>query len=167
MSGFELPPIPNCLLPLAAMGVLDVVASYGQACAKAGRAPLLARIEELEGQLRAADVVSESALNAAVELRAENEALRAAVRLEFVNFGDSEDQFKDYNERLNCPSCGGSGHIDDVVSCTDTERLDWLLRKLPGSALRYCVGELSDTSDVAEFRVAIDAARAAQPEQQA
>jgi len=40
----------------------------------------------------------------------------------------------------------------------DAERLDWLLRKLPGVVLRYCVGVLSDTSDGKEFREAIDAA---------
>lgn len=40
----------------------------------------------------------------------------------------------------------------------DAERLDWLLRKLPGDALRHCVGVLSDTSDEDEFREAIDAA---------
>ena len=40
----------------------------------------------------------------------------------------------------------------------DAERLDWLLRKLPGGVLRYCVGVLSDTSDGKEFREAIDAA---------
>ncbi len=44
----------------------------------------------------------------------------------------------------------------------DTERLEWLLWKLPGDALRYVVGELSDTSSGAEFRAAIDAALAAQ-----
>ena len=44
----------------------------------------------------------------------------------------------------------------------DTERLEWLLRKLPGDALRYVVGELADTSSGAEFRAAIDAALAAQ-----
>lgn len=41
----------------------------------------------------------------------------------------------------------------------DTERLEWLLWKLPGDALRYVVGELADTSSGAEFRAAIDAAR--------
>ena len=40
----------------------------------------------------------------------------------------------------------------------DTERLEWLLWKLPGDALRYVVGELADTSSGAEFRAAIDAA---------
>ena len=44
----------------------------------------------------------------------------------------------------------------------DTERLEWLLWKLPGDALRYVVGELADTSSGAEFRAAIDAAMAAQ-----
>ena len=44
----------------------------------------------------------------------------------------------------------------------DTERLEWLLWKLPGDALRYVVGELADTSSGAEFRAAIDAALAAQ-----
>ena len=44
----------------------------------------------------------------------------------------------------------------------DAERLDWLLWKLPGDALRHVVGEIADTSDGQEFRAAIDAARAAQ-----
>ena len=42
----------------------------------------------------------------------------------------------------------------------DAARLDFLLHKLPGDALRYTIGELSDTSDEAMFRTAIDAARA-------
>lgn len=46
----------------------------------------------------------------------------------------------------------------------DAARLDWLLRKLPGDALRRAVGELADTADGAEFRAAIDAARAAHQE---
>lgn len=41
----------------------------------------------------------------------------------------------------------------------DAERLDWLLWKLPGDAIRYCVGYIADTSNGAEFRAAIDAAR--------
>lgn len=41
----------------------------------------------------------------------------------------------------------------------DAERLDWLLRKLPGDAIRYCVGVLDDTADIDEFREAIDHAR--------
>lgn len=41
----------------------------------------------------------------------------------------------------------------------DAERLDWLLRKLPGDAIRYCVGVLDDTADAEEFRAAIDHAR--------
>ena len=44
----------------------------------------------------------------------------------------------------------------------DTKRLNWLLWKLPGDALRYVVGELADTSSGSEFRAAIDAALAAQ-----
>jgi hypothetical protein len=48
------------------------------------------------------------------------------------------------------------------VDALDTARLDWLLWMLPGDALRYVVGELADTADAAEFRAAIDAARAAQ-----
>ena len=42
----------------------------------------------------------------------------------------------------------------------DAERLDWLLWKLPGDALRHVVGEIADTSDGQEFRAAIDAAMA-------
>ena len=47
----------------------------------------------------------------------------------------------------------------DAEDTEDTARLDWLLWKLPGDALRYVVGELSDTSDAAVFRASIDAAR--------
>lgn len=43
----------------------------------------------------------------------------------------------------------------------DAERLDWLLWKLPGDALRHVVGALDDTADAAEFRAAIDAAKGA------
>lgn len=41
----------------------------------------------------------------------------------------------------------------------DGERLDWLLRQLPGDAIRYCVGVIADTADIDEFRAAIDHAR--------
>ncbi len=40
----------------------------------------------------------------------------------------------------------------------DAERLNWLLIKLPGDSLRYCMAELSDTADENEFRKNIDAA---------
>ena len=50
-------------------------------------------------------------------------------------------------------SAGGA----DKRDARDAERLDWLLWKLPGDAIRHCVGELSDTADRAEFRAAIDA----------
>lgn len=39
------------------------------------------------------------------------------------------------------------------------DRLEWLLRNLPGDALRKCVGALSDTSDIKDFLAAIDVAR--------
>lgn len=32
----------------------------------------------------------------------------------FVNRGDSENNFVADGEHLNCPACGGSGHVDDV-----------------------------------------------------
>lgn len=51
--------------------------------------------------------------------------------------------------------------VPDADLVKDAERLNWLLRKLPGDALRHCVGVLSDTSDEDEFREAIDAAIAA------
>ena len=50
----------------------------------------------------------------------------------------------------------------DAGVVMDAERLDWLLWRIPGDALRHCVGELSDTSNGAEFRAAIDAAMSAQ-----
>lgn len=36
--------------------------------------------------------------------------------VEFISNGDSEAQFIADAERLNCPACGGSGHVDDVKS---------------------------------------------------
>ncbi len=47
-----------------------------------------------------------------------------------------------------------------VAMARDAERLVWLLRRLPGDALRYVVGVLADTADGTEFRAAIDAAMA-------
>jgi hypothetical protein len=38
----------------------------------------------------------------------------------------------------------------------DAERLEYLMRHLPGDALRYVAGELADSGDIAEFRAAID-----------
>ncbi len=40
---------------------------------------------------------------------------------------------------------------------SDTTRLDWVLRHTRGSELRRLVGVLSCTSDLGEFRIAIDA----------
>lgn len=34
----------------------------------------------------------------------------------FTNTGDSEAQFIADGERLNCPTCGGSGHVEDALS---------------------------------------------------
>jgi len=39
----------------------------------------------------------------------------------FENKGDSEANFIADAERLNCPSCGGSGHVDDVTSAPSRE----------------------------------------------
>lgn len=49
-------------------------------------------------------------------------------------------------------------HAENEALRKDAERMDWLLWKLPGDALRHVVFELSDTSSGAEFRAAIDAA---------
>lgn len=40
--------------------------------------------------------------------------LLAAQPAKFANAGDSEATFIADAERLNCPTCGGSGHIDDA-----------------------------------------------------
>lgn len=48
---------------------------------------------------------------------------------------------------------------DEVESLRkDTERLEFMLRHTQGDALRYAVGELTDTADIDEFRAAIDTA---------
>lgn len=47
----------------------------------------------------------------------------------YSNMGDSEATFVADGERLNCPACGGSGHVDDALATQPaarrvTERLD-------------------------------------------
>lgn len=59
---------------------------------------------------------------------------------------------------------------DEIIRLRDSreregDRLDWLLFKLSGDAIRAAVGELSSTSDVAEWRAAIDKAMYARIEQ--
>jgi len=48
----------------------------------------------------------------------------------FPNDGNSEAQFIADGERLNCPACGGSGHVEDSPKggsdALDATRLDWL-----------------------------------------
>ena len=50
------------------------------------------------------------------------------------NMGDSEATFIADGERLNCPSCGGSGHVDDSVQAkvpeTLPEFLEWVADEL-------------------------------------
>ena len=50
------------------------------------------------------------------------------------NVGDSEATFIADGERLNCPSCGGSGHVDDSVQAkvpeTLPEFLEWVADEL-------------------------------------
>lgn len=41
----------------------------------------------------------------------------------------------------------------------DAERLDYLMRRLSGAAIRYYVGELGDTGSLDDFRTAIDTRR--------
>jgi len=49
------------------------------------------------------------------------------------------------------------GRLADVLD-VESERLDWLLFKLPGDEIRSIVGEMSDTSNVAEWRERLDVA---------
>lgn len=85
------------------------------------------------------------------EVRAENEMLVHAgqeLRRACEHKNKIIDNMQDAIERLR----------------EDSVRLEWLLRKLPGDALRYCVGELADTADANEFRAKIDAALNTKPE---
>lgn len=55
-------------------------------------------------------------LGIAVSVTQALRAIAAALRMgatTFTNDGDSEAQFIADGERLNCPACGGSGHVDD------------------------------------------------------
>lgn len=83
----------------------------------------------------------------------------------------SEDALQQLPKGRHALVIAGTYGIDGYVAAPqpapaplsdDTERLEWLLWKLPGDALRYVVGELADTSSGSEFRAAIDAAIAAQ-----
>ena len=74
-----------------------------------------------------------------------------------LNWGDEPDEYvASVKELLRLSAPTPAEAPADVAR--DAERLDWLLRNLPGDAIRYCVGVLSDTSDGKEFREAIDAA---------
>ena len=83
----------------------------------------------------------------------------------------SEDALQQLPKGRHALVIAGTYGIDGYVAAPqpapaplsdDTKRLNWLLWKLPGDALRYVVGELADTSSGSEFRAAIDAALAAQ-----
>ena len=121
--------------------------------------------------------------------------VNAAMAAEYQRWIDYYHQGRDYDDFLkecvyghkSAPMDISSGHsdaIDTSPRCVeqsadhrhdaapqaseavrDAERLEWLLRHIPGDALRRSVGVLSDTSDVGEFRRAIDAALSAQPAQ--
>ena len=43
----------------------------------------------------------------------------------------------------------------------DTDRLDWIVRAIPGNLARSLVGDMSWTGDLDEWRTKIDIARAA------
>lgn len=61
--------------------------------------------ESLEGVVRVADRQTD-------EFDRAREAIARAAHV-FVNAGDSEAQFIADSRDLNCPACGGSGHVDD------------------------------------------------------
>ena len=84
-------------------------------------------------------------------------ALNGNCAAEKASLCDVVEQVKAEADKLGRPVLAAPAPLSD-----DTERLEWLLWKLPGDALRYVVGELADTSSGAEFRAAIDAAMAAQ-----
>jgi len=71
---------------------------------------------------------------------------------EFPDGGYDEDEMRAYARAAIEAALQSQDRVD-------AERLDWLLRKLPGDAIRYCVGVLDDTADAEEFRAAIDHAR--------
>lgn len=68
--------------------------------------------EALEGVLRVADRKTD-------EFDRAREAIEKAKPLTFTNAGDSEAQFIADGEHLTCPTCGGSGHVDDTRTEAD------------------------------------------------
>ena len=73
-------------------------------------------IEAMKQALEKATEVMEAACIRVDELKAENESLRQSIAgLEKQEHGSPEDMYVEMHKHLNCPHCGGSGHIDDVA----------------------------------------------------
>lgn len=64
-------------------------------------------------------------------------------------------------ERLGCKIAWDDVPAPDDAAVQDAARLEWVLRHTSGTELRRTVGFLSDTSNLNEYRAAIDAARSA------
>lgn len=76
--------------------------------------------ESLEGVVRVADRNTD-------EFDRAREAIARAARV-FVNAGDSEAQFIADSRDLNCPACGGSGHVDDSAPAGSGEVADDVMK---------------------------------------
>lgn len=68
----------------------------------------------------------------------------------FANAGDSEEQFIADGERLNCPACGGSGHVDDAQpGAGDVLQSEAVFAFAASLTCRPGVMEIGSTSDAA------------------
>lgn len=71
----------------------------------------------------------------------------------FTNDGTSEAQFIADGENLNCPRCGGSGHVDDTPQPADGEAVAWVVEWIDkgGDPVRF----LAHDEDEAAGKVSV------------
>lgn len=122
-NDYTLPPVPSLRLYQRGYERFDME-DYGHACAEHVRAPLLARIAELDGRLTTihgayshAELLRQNAEDDRDRLRAENEALRADLEWISVEWGGIRHDYAAWVLRR-----GGTGDLGDLRSFIDAAR---------------------------------------------
>ena len=114
-------------------------------------------LHEQAGEIVSAHNIALSVAASEIDrLRAEVEAKDARIAELEAELAEAQSLSSDERTEMNAEN----SHLRAEVEAkrADAERLDWLLCRLPEDVLRDLVGYLSDMSDVAEFRRAIDRA---------
>ena len=117
-----------------------------------------------------APLIRSAAIRAIVAaLRERNRKADPAVDFHFQNQGDSEDQFIADSGHLNCPACGGSGHIEDtrgmvLVPVEPTDEMARVFRADRGSATQFTHTTVQFADFASRYRAMIAAATQRQQE---